>query len=404
MKRWIKADRAITGDGRTVLSPAWVGVEGEVIFEVTDRQPDGAPPDNVQEFSGVTLIPGLLNIHDHICRKSLREADPAGRPFGQRADTFMRQDSNLLTLYGADNMKKYLYDEGITWVRDLGLGAASTVAVRTAIKNGLLEGPEVTTSVNPITMTGGHCYRFSEIADGEAGVITAVRRMIQQGADIIKFMGSGGLEHFPEEDPKYPQFTVKELAAGVETAHDQGKDVAIHVYSAEGIRRAIEAGVDNIEHGSMMNETCLEVMAEKGLFWNPTMTGIRGAVKSGPNIKYWDLLQKRVFGIQEQGLRKAKKLGILIGAGTDTMGYLADEIEMLRATLDETPVQALAHATSINAIISRRTDLGLLEKGRKATLVAVKGDLTKSLASLKGGIVCTWKDGIAYQRREGRTL
>lgn len=393
---WLHADRAITGDGKTVVADAWIGVDGQWIVEVDATRPEGVSAENTVELPGMTLIPGLLNIHDHVVRKSLRTLDTSVMPFGLQADALMKQEPVTLAYYAADNMRKYLYDEGITWVRDLGLGRGTVVPLRNAIKAGLMEGPEITTSINPITMTGGHCYRFSEIADGETGVMAAVRKLICDGADIIKFMGSGGLEHFPNEDPYRPQYTVKELAAGVEAAHDQGLDCAIHVYSNEGIRRAILAGVDNIEHGTLMDDKCLEMMAQHGLFWNPTMTGIREPIKFGPTICYIDELNERVFSVQEKAMKKAKAMGILIGAGTDSLGYIADEIEMIRATLEETPVQGLAHATSINAAIAKRKDLGLLEKGRRADIVAVQGDLTQSLAPLRHGVFCTWKDGRAY--------
>ena len=123
------------------------------------------------------------------------------------------------------------------------------------------------------------------------------------------------------------------------------------------------------------------------------MTGIRGAAKAGPNAKYWDMLQERVFSKQEQGMRWAKEAGILIGAGTDTAGTLRDEIAMIGQTLGENPVEALGHALGINARIAKQDDMGLLEVGRLANLAAFDGDLTQSLDGLSR-VVQTWKDGI----------
>ena len=143
----------------------------------------------------------------------------------------------------------------------------------------------------------------------------------------------------------------------------------------------------------MMTEDLIELMARKGLHLNPTMTGIRGAAKAGPNAKYWDMLQERVFSRQEQGMRWAKQAGVLIGAGTDTAGTLRDEIAMIADTLGETPVEAIGRATGTNARIVKRPDMGLLEPGRLANIAAFDGDLTQSLKGL-AHVVQTWKDGI----------
>lgn len=388
-KTWLHAKRAIIGDGKSVISPAWVAFEGKVITDVTDQKPE--EPIEYTDLGDVTLTPGLLNIHDHISRKSLR-VSTEGKTFGECASALMSHDQSYLILHSYNNMYHYLIDEGITYVRDQGLTGYTSIELRRAINDGVVMGPYISACGMSLSITGGHCYKQSIECDGEDDVIRAVRVQANKGADVIKFMGSGGLEHFPDEDPNIPQFTLKELSAGVEAAHDLGLDCAVHAYSTEGIRRAVLAGVDNIEHGCMMTQELIEEMAKKGLHLNPTMTGIRGAAKAGPNVKYWDMLQERVFARQEQGMRWAKKAGILIGAGTDTAGTLRDEIAMIGKTLEETPVEALGHALGINAIIAKRPDMGLLKPGCLANLVAFDGDLTQSLDGLKY-VIQTWKDG-----------
>ena len=391
-KTWLHAPRAIVGDGKTVLTSAWVAFEGKYITDVVSRRPEGVPPQDIIELGDVTLTPGLLNIHDHISRKSLRFPAP-GKTFGECATALMAHEHTYLILHSYNNMMHYLQSEGITYVRDQGLTGYTCIELRRAIDDGVVVGPYISACGMSLSITGGHCYRQSMECDGVDAVRKAVRTQINKGADVIKFMGSGGLEHFPSEDPNAPQFTLEELAAGTEVAHDLGVDCAVHAYSNEGIRRAVLAGIDNIEHGCMMTEDLIEEMAKRGTHLNPTMTGIRGAAKAGPNIKYWDMLQERVFGRQEQGMRWAKQAGILIGAGTDTAGTLRDEIKMIGETLGETPVQALEHALGINAKIARRPDMGLLKEGCLANLAAFGGDLTKSLECLKD-VLQTWKDGI----------
>ena len=391
-EQFIHASRAITGDGRTVLSPAWIGFEGKYITYVDSLKPERASHENTMELSeNVTLTPGLMNIHDHISRKSLRFPTP-GKTFGECAAKLMANDHEYLILHSYVNMLGYLKDEGITYVRDQGLTGYTCINLRKAIDEGLVMGPYISSCGMSISITGGHCFAQSMECDGPDAVRRAVRIQCHKGADVIKFMGSGGLEHFPQEDPSIPQFSLEELKAGVEAAHDLGRDCAVHAYSTEGIRRAVLAGIDNIEHGCMMTEELIEEMAKRGLHLNPTMTGIRGAAKAGPNAKYWDMLQERVFGRQEQGMRWAKAAGILIGAGTDTAGTLRDEIAMIAEVLDEGPVEAIGRATGINAVIAKRSDMGLLEVGRLANFAAFEGDLTRSLEGLKN-VVQTWKDG-----------
>lgn len=392
MVTYLQASRAIIGDGKTVLSPAWIGFEGKYITYVDSKKPQDATVENTTVLdNAVTLTPGLLNIHDHISRKSLRTPAP-GKTFGESATKLMNNDLPYMILHSYVNMVSYLQDEGITYVRDQGLTGYTCINLRQAIEEGLLMGPYISTCGMSLSITGGHCYRQSMECDGPDAVRRAVRIQCNKGADVIKFMGSGGLEHFPQEDPSIPQFTLEELKAGAETAHDLGRDCAIHAYSNEGIRRAVLAGIDNIEHGCMMTEDLIEEMAKRSIHLNPTMTGIRGAAKAGPNAKYWDMLQERVFQKQEQGMRWAKAAGILIGAGTDTAGTLRDEIAMIAETLGESPVEAIGRATGVNAQIAKRADMGLLAVGRLANIAAFDGDLTKSLDGL-AHVMQTWKDG-----------
>lgn len=393
--QWLHADRAITGDGKTILTPGWVCIDGSKILEVTDKKPESANSGNTIEMPGITLTPGLINIHDHICRKEFRINDPS-RNFAELAAKLMASPKEYIILHSVHNMYKYLTEEGITFTRDYGLAGLTSIYLARAIEEGLVPGPEINAGGEPICITGGHCYRQGVQADGPAEVMKRVREQIVYGAKIIKFMGSGGLERFPEEDPTMPQFTIEELTAGVNCAHDLGYDTAIHAYSNEGIRRALIAGIDNIEHCTMMSEDLVEIMVKQNTNVNPTGSGIRGAVKRGSQVKYIDLVQERIYSKQEQGLRWIKAAGLNIGAGTDSPGFMFEEIEWLAETLNETPVEALAHATGINAKILKRSDIGMLEAGRRADIVAWRGDLSKSFAPLQK-VYMTWAAGKTYK-------
>lgn len=394
---WIHADRAIVGDGTKVLSPVWIGIEGENIAHVTELKPEGLDECAVLCLDNVTLIPGIINIHDHISRKTLRIPDDS-MSFGARTAAFMKQERTELMLYSAHNMKNYLIKEGITFVRDYGLAGTTALQLDRLIRNGIAIGPEIQSSADPICITGGHCYKQSYQADGVSEVMKAVRVQAERGAKIIKFMCSGGLEHYPREIPSNPEFSQEELSAGVAAAKDLGLPTAIHAYSTEAIQRGIIAGVNNIEHGALMTEAQVEQLAAKGMFFNPTMSGLRAAFSRGPNRQYWDRLTEDIYSKQEHAMRLAHKAGVLIGAGTDSMGFMADEIRLIGETLGETPVQAIAHATGINAKIAGRNDLGLLEEGKRANIAAFYGDLTSGLEGLSTDAALVIKDGIVYKR------
>lgn len=390
----INVRKAITGDGKTVLSPAWILVKDGKILSIGTKKPafDG----RVIELNGVTVIPGLMNIHDHICRKTLRIPDES-ISFGSRTAQFMSQSHEALILYSAHNMRQYLLEEGITWVRDYGLAGTTSITLDRAIRSGIAIGPELECCAVPICTTGGHCYKQSHEADGVPEVLKAVRRQAEQGAKIIKFMCSGGLEHFPREIPSNPEFTLEELTMGVNAAKDLGLQTAIHAYSHEAVRRGILAGVNSIEHGALISDDQVLLMAEKNISFVPTMSGIRAAFSSGPNQQYWDRLTDEIFSKQERAIRAAQEAGVLIGAGTDSLGYLFDEIRLIGRTLGKNPTEAIAHATSINAKIAGRDDLGELAVGKRANIVGFVGDLEESLDFLDGGASFVMKDGIVYK-------
>jgi imidazolonepropionase-like amidohydrolase len=392
---WIHAARAITGDGKTVLTPVWLAIDGARIGEIRNSVPDRTTPENTTEMGDTTLAPGLINLHDHICRKALRDV-PSPLSFSDRSKMLMTEDTHYLLMHSVHNARNSLRREGMTYIRDYGLAGYSTIHLKRAINEGLVEGPEMSTCGRPICQTGGHTYRQAHEADGPEKVREAVRAELRAGADIIKFMASGGLEHFPREDPTHPEFTEAELRAGAEAAHDAGVMTAAHAYATVGILRAVRAGIDSIEHGTLLTEECIDLMLKHGTTLVPTLTGLRASRTFGPQTPEMDRvnteLQARIFGPQEEGMRMAKAAGVPVGTGTDSVGRLSDEIRLFAEVLSETPVQALAHATGVAAGIIRRPDLGLLEEGRQANIVAFHGDLTKSLDVLDH-VAQVWKAG-----------
>lgn len=381
---YIKADRGITGDGKTVLSPIWVGVGNDTIIYVSNRQPEIPEGVACTDLGDVTLTPGLFNLHDHVNRKVLRD-HPTDIPVTIRSKEFMSNSKEYMLLHGVNNVRNML-GEGVTYVRDFGLGGYTAITLKRGIKEGLVLGPEMLVCGKPICMTGGHCHKNAHEADGVDGIAKAVREEIKEGADFIKFMASGGLDQFPKEDPKYPELTLEELKSGIGVAHDAGKPTTAHVYPKEAIKRIIEAGIDCVEHGVMMDDECIELMVKRGLPLVPTMTGMRGAYFIPPvspaRMQTRALLEKRIWQPHNESVRKAIAAGLLVGTGTDSYGRLSDEIRLIAQAGNRTPVQAIEHATSTSAKIMGRDDLGLLAEGKHANIAAFPGDVSKSLDTI----------------------
>lgn len=173
-----------------------------------------------------------------------------------------------------------------------------------------------------ICMSGGHCHAAAREVDGVPEMMKAVREEIRAGADFIKFMASGGLENFPREDPKYPEFTVEELKAGIEVAHDAGVKTAAHVYPKAAIMRVLTAGIDCVEHGVQLDDECIEIMVKRNTPLVPTMTGVKGSYFIQPvteeKKRSIPLLEERIWGPHAISVKKAVAAGLLVGTGTDS--------------------------------------------------------------------------------------
>lgn len=216
---------------------------------------------------------------------------------------------------------------------DFGLGGYTAVTLKRGIQEGLVIGPEMMVCGRPLCMTGGHCHKNAHEVDGVDGMIRGVREELKEGADFIKFMASGGLDQFPREDPKYPELTLEELKAGIGVAHDAGRPTTAHVYPKEAILRIIQAGIDCVEHGVMMDDECIDEMVKHNLPLVPTMTGMRGAYFIPPvseaRMKTRALLETRIWQPHNESVRKAVEAGLLVGTGTDSYGRLSDEIRLI---------------------------------------------------------------------------
>lgn len=394
---WIHAARAITGDGKTLLSPAWIGVKGKHITDVTDKKPAGAAPDNTTEMGNVTLTPGLINTHEHIFRKSIPFSE--NLTHGEAAKLYYANNTYTDILCKTIAFAgRCLRDEGVTFVRDLGWsGTDHPFALQKALNTDMLEGPDIQVCGTYVCCTGGHGHVLGQCyeADGPDEVKKGVRTQLKQGATVIKIMGSGGTGHYPEEQPVHPEYSYEEMKAAADVAHDAGVRIAIHCYAREGILRALRAGIDSIEHGCLIDDECIDLMVKNGAAFNPTMIGIRTPITRSKNMnKYLDELNELLYFPQVQAMRKCRAAGVPVGVGSDTRGTVREEIRLVAEALELDPVGVFEHATSISAKILGRGDMGLLAPGKLANIAAFQGDLSKSLDCLDN-VAQVWKNGIA---------
>jgi imidazolonepropionase-like amidohydrolase len=378
-----------------------IWIQGERIKAIgnaaeLERQiPAGAKTIDLSRF---TVLPGLIDCHTHLTYRPT-DAGPAGLHV-----SYPRQ-----ALIGARNARVTL-EAGFTTVRNLDAGGYSDIALRDAINAGDVPGPRILASGPALSITGGHGdenflapqYDFSAggVADGIEGVTRKVRENIKFGADVIKFMATGGVLS-EGDNPALAQYSPEEMKAIVENAHELGRRVAAHAHGALGIKYAVLAGVESIEHGSYINDEDIELMKQRGTYLVPTVYLEDWLME---NIESLGLTQNMkdkarvVLPIARKNLSHAFQSGVKVAFGTDSAvyphGLNAHEFGSM-VSMGLPPLTAIQAAT-VNAadLIGWSDRVGTLEPGKFADLVAVDGDPLANVRVLesikfvmKGGMV-----------------
>lgn len=391
-ERWIVNATLIDGLGNPpILDGAIVLAEGRVRALGAGLRPP--PPATVLDAAGRTVLPGLINLHSHLFRK-IRTDDPP------------RMNTVAEVVRALRNLRAALA-QGITTVRELGARDHLDIELRDLIDRGVLVGPRIFASGRPITRTGGHNCDFAHEADGPDAVRQAVRAELKAGADVLKVMASwGGIEIGREHrrlrlpgppPPAYAAYTVAELRAAVEEAHAAGKRVTVHAESSPAILRAVEAGVDCVEHGTHLTEEAARAMAAAGTPLVPTISTVFKRVADhergvgpdwGEDVLFW---ARQATEPWMASLRRAIAAGVTVATGTDAGGDIVLEVQLLAAA-GLGPLEAIRCATGTAAAVLGRPDLGALEPGRWADLVIVNGRPDRDLACL-GDVWAVFKEG-----------
>ena len=389
---YIHAGRLMAVPGQAVRGPSTIVVDGGRIMSVQDGLL--APPAGtmVIDLSRQTVLPGLIDSHVHLASDRGGEAGLL---------SFVREEPQMNALEAQMNGMKTLR-AGFTTVRNLGDGGA-TLALREAIKRGWVQGPRIVDAASSISTTGGHMDGRGglnddlvahlpspeNLCDGVDACRKVVRRQIDRGADVIKFATTGGVNSGTGLATRMYE---DEARALVETAHSYGRKVAVHAHGADGIKLALRAGADSIEHGTVMDDEIIRTMKKQGTYYVPTLSTVNGYLErlaANPDA-YAPDVKKQIdwrIGITGQSLLKAAPAGVKIAFGTDAgvskHGRNADEFELM-VKYGMSPVEAIKAAT-VNAadLLGLASEIGTIEPGKSADIIAVTGDPLTDVRLLK---------------------
>jgi len=366
-------------------------------------------PENAERIVLDTCLPGLMDMHVHL------DGEMAPGAYIRR----FQNNPGDYALTAAHHARKTLM-AGFTTVRNPGDTYNSTIALRNAIDGGYAIGPRIVTAGKALGTTGGHAdpsngHRADIMGDPgpAAGVVNgpedarkAVRQRYKDGADFIKITATGGVLSLAKNGMN-PQFTDDELAAVVAAANDYGMHVAAHAHGAEGMLRAVRAGVRTIEHGTFMNDEIIDLMKKNGTYYVPTiLAGRFVAEKSADDGYFPEVVRPKAAAVGpqiESTFAKAWKAGVTIAFGTDCGvsphgGNAQEFVYMVGQGMP--PIEAIRSATLTPArLLGREDALGAIESGKLADIVAVNGDPLQDIALLQS-VAFVMKDGVVYKREE----
>jgi imidazolonepropionase-like amidohydrolase len=402
----IHCGNLIDGKSSEVQGHMTIFIEGNKIVKLEKGFSSAKPQDVIIDLSKKTVLPGLIDMHVHLEEETNEDSD---------LQQFTLNDADLA--FNSSLFAKRTLMAGFTTVRDLG-GVGVNIALRNAINRGAVEGPRIITAGRAIATTGGHAdptngYKKDLMGNPgpKEGVINsadearqAVRQRYKEGSDCIKITATGGVLSLAK-DGSGPQFTEEELQAIISTAKDYGMHTAAHAHGAEGMKRAVLAGITTIEHGTKMTEEVMDLMKQKGTYYVPTITAGRFVAEMAKVPGYYHPLvapKAAEIGAQiQQTFGKAYKRGVKIAFGTDAGVFPHGENGkefgyMVEAGMPA--MEAIKAATSTNASILGLADkIGSIETGKVADLIATDENPITNIKTLEK-VSFVMRDGKIYKQ------
>lgn len=395
----IKAGRLFDARTGQMLSNQAILVEGDRIKEVGSAAAVAPHAANARviDLSSSTVLPGLIDAHNHVL----------GNPKDLSPIAGLRMSSAQATLWGVRNLRIWL-DKGFTTLRDACESDRyyGQIALRNSIQQRLIQGPRMIVAGQCLSLTGGHgdsdqlavdeeLPRRPNIADTVDEVATAARRDIKYGADWIKLMATGGVMD-TLSDFRVQELSEAQMAKAVEVAHRANKKVMAHAHGTEGIKAAVRAGVDSIEHGSLLDDEGAQLMVQKGTWLVPTIDVELRTLEMGASFGVEPVMmakEKEVVRLKRAGFEKALKYHVKIAFGVDDdPDYLTREFDAMVAW-GMKPVEALQAATiSASQLLGIADQVGTIEPGKAADIVAVNGDPLTDIKAINN-VVLVMKAG-----------
>lgn len=401
----IHCGNLINGKTKEIQSQVTIVVEGSKILSVDKGFSKPGKDDKLIDLSKKIVMPGLIDMHVHIESETSKDA-LVKRYTQNEADVAFQS-----TIYARKTIMA-----GFTTVRDCG-GSGVNISLRNAINMGTIVGPRIFTAGKGIATTGGHGdptngSRKDLMGDPgpKEGVINgpedarkAVRQRYKDGADFIKITATGGVLSVAK-DGSGPQFTQEEVNAIVEAAKDYGFHTAAHAHGAEGMKRAVLAGITTIEHGTLMSEEVMDLMKKMGTYHVPTIIAGRSAAEYAKIPGYYHpLVAPKAIEIGskiQENFNKAYKRGVKMAFGTDAGVYPHGENAREFGYMVEggmPAIEALLSAMQINAdILDYGDKIGSIESGKLADIIAVNEDPTKNIKTMEK-VIFVMKDGVVYK-------
>jgi imidazolonepropionase-like amidohydrolase len=396
----VTADRMVDVlASRVVEHPQVTITDGRIVAIASQGAPVPASARRV-DLPGKTLLPGLIDMHVHLT------SDPSLG--GYRG---LDYTDNFWTVVGVANAKKTL-EAGFTTVRNVGSANFDDVALKQGIENGYVSGPRIVPATWAIGATGGHCdpssfppsvtVKSPAVADGPDAIRATVRMLRKYGAEVIKFCGTGGVLS-KTDSVGGQQYSLAEMTALVDEAHMLGLRVAVHAHGAAGIKDALRAGVDTIEHASLADEEAFTLAKQHGAYFSMDVYDDDYILAEGEkNGTFKESLEKeRLVGRrQRETFKAATAAGVKMVFGTDGGVYPNGDNAKQFATMVEwgmTPMQALRAATVTAAeALGRSSDVGAIAVGRYGDLIAVDGDPIADVRRLQS-VTFVMKGGVVYK-------